>query len=74
MTIVLCDNCGKRIMGGIYKTYDTQEDFCSKKCASTREQPNECPHEDNMSDESAGRTTARLICRACGYDRVEAVA
>lgn len=73
MTIVLCDTCGKRIMGGVYKTNGTTEDFCSRKCAKAHEEPEGCQHEDNMSDDAAGRSTARLICKDCGYDRLVAV-
>lgn len=73
MRIILCDNCGKRVMDGIYKTSGTTEDFCSRKCAKALSEPKGCQHEDNMSDQVAGRSTVRLICKDCGYDRLVAV-
>jgi hypothetical protein len=77
VVIYLCDNCNSQIKDGVHKIDRSNEDFCSRKCAEEKVrgvQPEECQHEDNMSDQAAGRSTARLICKTCGYDRVEEVA
>ena len=71
MRVILCDACGVRIFGGIFGSPMAGTDFCSLKCAGA--DPEDCQHEENISDAAAGRSTARLICKACGYDREEAV-
>lgn len=71
--IVLCDVCHNQITGAVMKLAEGDGDF-HVDCLEVARQPEECQHEDNMSDEAAGRTTARLICKQCGYDREEEVA
>ena len=72
--IITCDGCNAQI-SVIHKSAVVEGEFCFE-CIHKAVAPEEegCQHEDNMSDEAAGRTTARLICKACGYDREEAVA
>ena len=64
-----CDRCGKQITDGLVKGGQGVEDFCSRACMNNLEAPEECAHEDNISDAAAGKDTVRLICRDCGYDR-----
>ena len=73
MRIVLCDNCGDRIHDGVIRLVDGDGDYCSVECSKPEPEDEGCQHEDNMSDEVAGRATARKICKQCGYDREEAV-
>lgn len=73
MRIVLCDRCGVRIQGGVVKLVNSDEDLCFD-CSRVVAPEEACQHEDNISDAVPGRTTARLVCKACGYDRVEEVA
>lgn len=67
MIVHICDGCGKRIEGAIYKRADGDEDWCVN-CVKVDE-TEVCPHEDNASDQVPGRDTYRLVCKACGYDR-----
>lgn len=71
--IVICDVCHTQIVGAIHKLAEDDGDFHSECLASVRSEE-ACQHEDNISDQAAGRSTARLICKQCGYDREEAVA
>lgn len=49
-------------------------DYCTLRCSiAMNGSADACAHEDNISDAANGRDTARLICKDCGYDRVEAV-
>lgn len=49
-------------------------DYCNMRCSIAQNgAPDACAHEENISDQVPGRDTARLICKTCGYDRVEAV-
>lgn len=68
ITMYICDVCTLPINGSIYLI--AGQDVCSD-CLPKKE---ECPHEENISDAVPGRDTARLICKECGYDRVEEVA
>jgi len=79
MRIILCDNCGARVMGAIAKIDRSALDFCSRSCAEekVRGVPSSggggCMHEDNM-DGTAHDTPVsfrHLVCRACGFDRME---
>ena len=76
MRIVLCDNptCGARILGASIVSVNG-EDFCSMTCSiAVNGAPDACAHEDNISDQVPGRSKARLICKECGFDRIEEVA
>ena len=72
MRIVLCDRCGVRLMEGIFRATSDDGDFCFACSQAVKDEA--CDHEDNVSDAVPGRDTARLICKACGYDRIEEVA
>lgn len=67
--VYICDGCKQPIEGAIYQRGDGEGDFCN----SCLHPEASCSHENNISDATAGRDTARLICKDCGYDRVEAV-
>jgi len=71
MRIVLCDRCGARITGGIFKLAATDEDFCFD-CSRSIADP-ACQHEDN-ADGTTNETEPgkrHLVCKNCGYDRLE---
>jgi hypothetical protein len=72
--IITCDGCGAQI-SVVHRSALAEGEFCyecvQKALAPT---PDECSHEDNVSDEVPGRPTARKICKQCGYDRVEGAA
>jgi len=69
---ITCDGCNAQI-SVIHRSAVVEGEFCFE-CVHKAVAPDEgCQHEDNMSDEVAGRATARKICKQCGYDREEAV-
>lgn len=69
MTIVLCDACGMRAMTTVIRGMRGGE-FCSMKCAIAVEgAADACSHEENI--DGTTHTGRRLICRDCGYDRIE---
>lgn len=70
VTVFMCDGCGQNIEGPVYQSANSG-DLCGTCIHPTN---TECPHEENVSDAVPGRDTARLICKACGYDREERVA
>lgn len=71
--VYICDGCKKRIGGTVYQRGGVDGEYCNKCIRPELEAEAACTHEDNISDEVPGRATARLICKDCGYDRVEAV-
>lgn len=70
--IVICDACHNQIIGAVHHLA-TDGDF-HFDCLEIARGAEACQHEDNISDQVPGRATARLICKACGYDRTEEVA
>lgn len=71
MRTTICDMCGKECTT-VVRSRVTKGDFCSVDCmlGTTTVHGEECAHEDNATDEVAGRETMRLVCKDCGYDRV----
>ena len=67
-TITYCDGCNAQI-SIVYQRGDVEGDFCLE-CLRPEAA---CTHENNISDATNGKPTARLICKDCGYDRVVAV-
>lgn len=70
---MVCDACLKEIGTTVFRSKDVAGEYCSAQCLQfgptvAMVEP-QCPHEDNATDEVPGRTTARLVCKACGYDR-----
>lgn len=72
--IITCDGCNAQI-SVIHRHGSIAGEYCFECLQKSMAPVDEgCPHEENMSDEVAGRTTAHLICKQCGYDRIEEVA
>ena len=67
-TIIFCDGCNAQI-STVYQKGGVDGEFCLE-CMTTEAA---CTHENNISDATNGKDTARVICKDCGYDRVEAV-
>jgi len=70
---ITCDGCNAQI-SVIHRSGLVDGEFCYecvKKAVAPVEE--ECAHEDNASDAVPGRSTARLVCKQCGFDREEAV-
>lgn len=66
MKITICDVCEMVLQGAIYKRAHEDGDYC-ETCVKA------CPHEENIDGTTHGVDGKRLICKECGYDRVEAV-
>lgn len=77
VTTITCDQCGAEVTV-VHSSAVVPGDFCSTTCVQNAQngetEEKECPHEDNASDAVPGRSTARLVCKKCGYDREEEVA
>lgn len=75
VTTITCDQCGKEVTV-VHQSGIVDGEFCSVECVRAAQNPSAevCEHEDNVSDQVPGRSTARLVCKACGYDREEEVA
>lgn len=65
MTIVICDNCGARVMGAIIRSSGDGE-YCTMRCAIAAEGPADaCAHE-KRADATTHGTAKRMVCVACG--------
>ncbi len=73
--IITCDDCGAEI-SVIHRHGVIPGEYCFECLQALMgvSEPEGCQHEDNVSDAVPGRDTARLVCKECGYDRVEKVA
>lgn len=72
--IITCDGCSAQI-SVVHRSAVVEGEFCYECLQRLKAPPQEsCVHEDNASDQVPGRSTARLVCKVCGYDRVEEVA
>lgn len=68
---ITCDMCGAQI-SVIHRSGVVEGEFCFECVRKATDAANAeaCAHEDNASDQVSGRSTARLICKQCGYDRI----
>lgn len=74
--IITCDGpCGLRL-SVVHRHGTVPGEYCWECLRQLIGAPPDdvCQHEDNASDEAQGRDTARLVCKNCGFDRVEKVA